>query len=124
MSSEDLFMRIGRLAQASGVSARSLRHYEKRGLLTPRRRENGYRDYSEAALLQIKRIQWLLSAGLTTKAIRRMLPCVLEEGPAVIECPTLRRDLEKEVARLEERIEALKQSRNLLQRALGGSRAR
>src|SRR3569833_2339606 len=118
MSREDLEMRIGQLAQATGVSSRSLRHYEKQGLLKPHRYQNGYRDYSEAALLQVERIRWLLSAGLTTKAIRRMLPCVLEEGPAVIECPSLRRYLAKEVARLDERIEMLRQSRNLLRRAL------
>ena len=111
-------MRIGQLAQATGVSSRSLRHYEMKGLLKPHRYQNGYRDYSEAALLQVKRIRWLLSAGLTTKAIRRMLPCVLEEGSAVVECPSLRRDLAKEVARLDERIEMLRQSRNLLRRAL------
>ena len=46
-----------------------------------------------------------------------MLPCVLEEGPAIIECPSLRRGLTKEVARLEMQIETLKQSRNLLWRA-------
>ncbi|MFL6451333.1 MAG: MerR family transcriptional regulator [Bryobacteraceae bacterium] len=111
-------MRIGQLAQATGVSSRSLRHYEKQGLLKPHRSQNGYRDYSEAALLQVKRIRWLLSAGLTTKVIKRMLPCVLEEGPAVIQCPSLRRDLAKEVARLDERIEMLRQSRTLLRRAL------
>lgn len=80
-------MRIGQLAQATGVSSRSLRHYEMKGLLKPHRYQNGYRDYSEAALLQVERIRWLLSAGLTTKAIRRMLPCVLEEGPAVMNVP-------------------------------------
>jgi DNA-binding transcriptional MerR regulator len=118
MSSEDLNMRIGVLAKATGVSARSLRHYEKQGLLEPRRHQNGYRDYCEAAVLQIERITWLLAAGLSTKAIRRMLPCVLEEGPPVIECPSLRRDLTKELARLEMQIEALKRSRTLLQQAL------
>jgi DNA-binding transcriptional MerR regulator len=112
-------MRIGKLAQATGVSARSLRHYEKQGLLKPRRRQNDYRDYSEAAILQIERIRWLLSVGLSTKAIRRMLPCVLEEGPAVVSCPSLRRELTKEVARLDVQIEVLKQGRNLLWRALG-----
>lgn len=111
-------MRIGGLARATGVSARSLRHYEKQGLLKPRRTQNGYRDYSDAAVLQTERIRWLLSAGLSTKAIRRMLPCVLEEGPAVIECPSLRRDLANEVARLDMQIETLKRSRDLLRYAL------
>jgi DNA-binding transcriptional MerR regulator len=112
-------MRIGQLAQATCVSARSLRHYEKRGLLRPRRFQNGYRDYSEAAILQVRRIQWPLSAGLTTKAIERMLPCVLEEWPEVIECPSLRRDVAREIARLNQKMEMLRRGRNLLQRALG-----
>jgi hypothetical protein len=47
-----------------------------------------------------------------------MLPCVLEEGPAVIECPSLRRDLANEVARLDMQIETLKRSRDLLRYAL------
>lgn len=113
-------MRIDKLAGATGVSARSLRHYEKQGLLKPHRSRNGYRDYSEGAVLQIERIRWLLSAGLSTKAIRRMLPCVLEEGPAVITCPSLRRDLAKQVARLDMQIETLRRGRELLQLALSG----
>ena len=112
-------MRISVLAQATGVSARSLRHYEKQGLLKPRRDQNGYRHYSETTVLQIERIRWLLAAGLSTKAIRGMLPCVLDEGPPVVECPSLRRDLTRELARLDMRIETLKRSRTLLQRALG-----
>ena len=123
MSSEDFDVRIGQLAQATGVSARSLRHYEKRGLLKPHRFANGYRDYSETSILQIQRIRWLLSAGLTTKAIQRMLPCVLEEGPVVVECPSLRRELAREISRLDEQIEMLSRGRNLLQRALRGRRA-
>jgi DNA-binding transcriptional MerR regulator len=119
MSSEDLNVRIGRVAQATGVSARSLRHYEKQGLLKPRRHQNGYRDYLEAAILQIKRIRWLLSAGLGIKAIRGMLPCVLEEGPGVIECPSLRRELAIQLARLDTQITMLRQGRKLLSRALG-----
>jgi DNA-binding transcriptional MerR regulator len=112
-------MRIGMLAQATGISARSLRHYEKQGLLKPRRDQNGYRHYSETTVLQIERIRWLLAAGLSTKAIRGMLPCVLEEGPPVVECPSLRRDLRRELARLDMQIETLERSRMLLRRALG-----
>ena len=112
-------MRIGQLSQATGVSTRSLRHYEQQGLLKPQRHSNGYREYPDAAVAKIQRIQWLLSAGLTTKTIRRMLPCVLEEGPPVVQCPELRRDLAQEISRLTERIETLRRSRKLLQRALG-----
>jgi hypothetical protein len=50
-----------------------------------------------------------------------MLPCVLEEGPGVIECPSLRRELATELARLDMQIEMLKQGRKMLWRALGRS---
>ena len=36
------------LAQMSGVSVRTLHHYDQIGLLVPERRANGYRSYSSA----------------------------------------------------------------------------
>ena len=44
-------MRIGILAKRAGVSASSIRFYEKRGLLPRSERHlNGYRDYDERTL--------------------------------------------------------------------------
>lgn len=44
-------MRIGELARELGVSADTLRFYERAGILPrPRRAENGYRDYAPAEL--------------------------------------------------------------------------
>lgn len=37
---------IGQLAKLSGVSPRTLRHYESLGLINPTRTENGYRTYT------------------------------------------------------------------------------
>jgi DNA-binding transcriptional MerR regulator len=115
-------MQIGELAKATATSPRSLGHYEKQGLLRPQRHQNGYRDYPQHAVLLIQRIRRLISAGLSTNTIRRMLPCVLEEGPPVVECPTLRRDLAKELSRLDRQIEAMKHSRNLLRATLKAKR--
>lgn len=38
-------MRMGELADLTGVSPRSLRYYEQRGLLAPQRADNGYLAY-------------------------------------------------------------------------------
>jgi DNA-binding transcriptional MerR regulator len=122
MSRNIFNMQIGELAKATGTSPRSLRHYEKQGLLRPQRHQNGYRDYPQQAILQIQRIRQLLFAGLTTNTIRRMLPCVLEEGPPVVECPVLRRDLANELSRLDRQIEAMNHSRDLLRATLEGKR--
>ncbi|GBF74442.1 putative MerR family transcriptional regulator [Paenibacillus sp. 598K] len=56
-------MRIGELAALTGVSVRSLRYYDKLGLLTPLRRDNGYRDYSPLAVEQVRTIQLYLDHG-------------------------------------------------------------
>ena len=39
---------IGDVANLMGISRDTLRHYEKRGLLTARKAANGYRYYTEA----------------------------------------------------------------------------
>jgi Cu(I)-responsive transcriptional regulator len=50
-------MNIGQAATASGVSAKMIRHYETLGLVTPVRRPNGYRAYTDrhVAILQFVR---------------------------------------------------------------------
>lgn len=51
-------MRIGQLAQHLGVTAQSLRFYERRGLLpTPERSDNGYRQYAPA---EVERLRLLI----------------------------------------------------------------
>src|SRR5262245_53091889 len=47
---EDEPLRSGELARVSGVSADTLRHYERKGLLKPRRAPNGYREYPRHAV--------------------------------------------------------------------------
>jgi DNA-binding transcriptional MerR regulator len=70
-------LKIGELAQRTGVSVRSLRYYEQQGLLAPVRHENGYREYTVFAIDQVKTIQLYLSLGLSTEQIAHFLHCVL-----------------------------------------------
>jgi DNA-binding transcriptional MerR regulator len=53
-------MRIGELAERTGVPARLLRYYEEQGLLTPARAANGYRDYGEPLVDRVAQIRGLL----------------------------------------------------------------
>jgi DNA-binding transcriptional MerR regulator len=70
-------LKIGELAQRTGVSVRSLRYYEQQGLLAPVRHENGYREFTVFAIDQVKTIQLYLSLGLSTEQIAHFLHCVL-----------------------------------------------
>lgn len=59
-------MRIGEVAERSGVSPRMLRHYERMGLITPAgRTASGYRDYSEADLVRLTQIEGLRALGMS-----------------------------------------------------------
>ena len=69
-------MRIGEVALATGVSARALRYYEKQGLLTSVRSAGGQRHYAQSAVERVRWIQALYAAGLSSKVLVELLPCV------------------------------------------------
>ncbi|WP_062313176.1 heavy metal-responsive transcriptional regulator [Demequina rhizosphaerae] len=59
-------MKIGELASRGGVTAKTVRYYESIGLLpAPERRANGYREYDEAALEQLRFVRDAQASGLT-----------------------------------------------------------
>ena len=61
------------LAQMSGVSVRTLHHYDHIGLLVPERRENGYRSYSSADAERLQQILILKRCGVELADIGRIL---------------------------------------------------
>ena len=65
--------RINQLARLAGVSPRTLRWYERLGLLCPRRGENGYRCYGEAEVDRLQHILFYRELGLPLKAIAGLL---------------------------------------------------
>jgi len=90
-------MKIGELAERTGVSIRSLRYYERQGLLTPIRQANGYREYSSLAEEQVRTIRLYLNLGLSTEEIAGFLHCVLKNKEAFCEevLPLYRQKLEE-----------------------------
>ncbi|KHL52593.1 MerR family transcriptional regulator [Xanthomonas cannabis] len=79
-------MRIGALAQRTGVSVRSLRHYDAQGLLTSSRSANGYRLFAASCVTQVRQIQRLIGTGFSLDDIRRFPDCMrLVEGAPL--CP-------------------------------------
>ncbi|MFB4328019.1 MULTISPECIES: MerR family transcriptional regulator [Paenibacillus] len=72
-------MKIGKVRKITGVSARSIRYYEEKGLIKTSRQENNYREYDEKAIESINAIQLYLDLGLTTDQIRDILFCRFPE---------------------------------------------
>ncbi|WP_116244307.1 MerR family transcriptional regulator [Nocardiopsis sp. FIRDI 009] len=60
-------------ASLAGVSARSLRLYEQRGLLRPARTTGGTRLYSDNDIMRLRRISELLDQGINLTGIERIL---------------------------------------------------
>ncbi len=69
-------MRIGELSKRTGVSPRSLRYYEEQGLLTSARSDAGQRHYSDAEVQRVSLIRQLFAAGMSSRVIASVLPCV------------------------------------------------
>lgn len=111
-------VRIGELARATGTTARALRHYEQAGLISSERASNGYRVYEEGAVVRVRNIRHLLSAGLTLEDVRVFLPCL--DGDVAAAPPSDRglRVARERLAVLDERIAAQTGARDRLATAL------
>lgn len=67
-------MKIGSASEASGVSERMIRHYEKIGLVpSAPRRDSGYRDYSEADVHRLRFVANARDLGFPIEEIRTLL---------------------------------------------------
>jgi MerR family transcriptional regulator, thiopeptide resistance regulator len=64
---------VNEFAALAGVTAKALRHYDRLGLLKPRRTNSGYRVYSERDLERLQQIVALKFLGLPLKQIKRLL---------------------------------------------------
>ena len=110
-------MRIGDLSHRTGVSARMLRYYEEQGLITVGRRENGFREYDDYLVDRVRKIRGLLDAGIPTRIIADILPCLNREQVLVEDAePQLRAVLIEQRDKMDERIAVLVHNRDALSR--------
>ena len=66
-------MRIGVLAERTGVSRDTLRFYERRGLIAADRHQNGYRDYPEGMVTLVGLIRQAQALGFSLAEIGGLL---------------------------------------------------
>ncbi|GAA5074910.1 MerR family transcriptional regulator [Streptomyces similanensis] len=102
-------MKIGEASRASGVSARSLRHYEDEGLIVPGRFGNGFRDYCQSTVDRVLVIRSLLESGLPVRLIREVLPGLTDppDAGADVVCAEFLHEVRDYRDRLAARIAAL-----------------
>jgi len=97
-------LRIGEVARLVGVTPKTVRHYEKLGLLRePERSEFGYRLYSAEDLLRLNRVKRLRSLGLSLAQVRSVLGGEDEEGVLRSALAVLLNEVREQIGRLQER---------------------
>jgi DNA-binding transcriptional MerR regulator len=74
-------MRIGELVTRTGVSHRSLRHYEAQALIETTRLDNGYRVYAPATVQRVMWIRELIECGFSTRQIQGLLSYLQDSEP-------------------------------------------
>lgn len=98
-------MRIGELAGRARVTTKTLRFYERAGLLPPPARTSaGYRDYDEIALDLLRFIRAAQAAGLGLAEIREVIAV---RDSDVLPCQHVVDLLDRHARELDERIAEL-----------------
>jgi DNA-binding transcriptional MerR regulator len=107
-------MKIGRVADATGLSIDALRFYERRGLIAkPRRTVSGYRVYSDGVLDQLRFIQDAKRLGFSLREVRELLSLGVK---STAECGPVTRKAEAKLAEMREEINRLQQLKRTLEK--------
>ena len=94
---------IKQTAQHTGLSADTLRYYDKEGLASPKRHQNGYRYYDDADITSLKNIAVMKYAHFSLAEIKGMEELFRQEPSA--ECNAIgRRVMTAKIAALNQSI--------------------
>ena len=123
--------RIGDLAEGSGVSTDTLRHYERKGVLRSQRATNGYREYAEGSLERVQMIRKSLAIGFTLDELREILdifdrggvPCQQVRSLAASKLSQIEAHLQEVISLRDELRDALKDWDKRLAKTPSGQRA-
>ncbi|WP_100658578.1 MerR family transcriptional regulator [Alteromonas flava] len=109
-------MQASEVAKRAGVNKDTLRYYEQLGVISaPKRAANGYREYSEETLEELRFIKLAQSVGFTLQEIKPAIPFVQNPIPG---CPKLTQAITQQLARIDDKLAELARSRQTLLRWL------
>lgn len=105
-------MKISEVSEQSGLSADTLRYYEKIGLLPPvNRTESGIRDFSELDLRRVDFIKCMRNAGLPIEVLIEYYALV-QQGDVTIEAR--KQILQEQRTQLQARMAEMQKTLDLL----------
>lgn len=105
---------IGQLAKQTSVTVVTIRHYEKIGLLHPKRLVSGYRSYQAKDVITLELIKHAKQLGFSLTEVAEFLH--LDEKKA--KGHDVKRLIQKKMARIEEQLDFLSQLKKTYQKLL------
>ena len=109
-------MKVSEIARQAGVTAETVRHYTREGLLTPERHpENGYQLFGQRDLARLRFIQRARTLGFGVAEIRDILEHA-DHGDSP--CPMVRDLLASRLPQIRERIAELEALAARMEQAL------
>ena len=109
-------MNIGEVSKRSGLPAKTIRYYEDIGFITPRRSENGYRDFDEKDLHRLAFIGRSRSRGFTIENCRQLLELYGDQSRASAD---VKRVAEENLREIDAKIADLQAMRGTLSHLIG-----
>lgn len=104
-------MNIGAASEASGVSQRMIRHYEKIGLIPPpARRDSGYRDYSPDDVHRLSFVAHARDLGFPIEEIGELLSLWSDQSRASADVKALALARAEELGRKARALEVMRAS--------------
>ena len=108
------YLTIGQLAKQAGVNIDTVRYYEKRGLLPPaRRKESGYRQYLDDAVLHIRFIRHAKDLGFSLDEISELLSLKIDR---TAKCGDIKKRAQRKIIEIEGKMQMLERMRVTLTR--------
>jgi DNA-binding transcriptional MerR regulator len=107
---------IGEFAKIVGVTASTLRYYEKEGLLNPYRDENNLREFSDNDIGWVRFLLHLKSSGMSMKELKQYTKWRSMGDETIPERLEL---LEEKKSQVEKEIRALQENLDILNRKIG-----
>src|SRR5689334_2111504 len=109
-------MRIGDLTQRAGVTPRTVRYYERIGLLPPGEREgHGQHYYTEETVARLRKIDQLKQLGLSLQEIREVIDLYFSDPSGIQPKQQVLAILRRQLAETDQKVSALQQFRADLQ---------
>jgi len=111
-------LKIGEVARTVGLNPRTIRYYERRGLLTPSRTLSRYRVFGEGDLVRLKLVKQLRRLGFSISETQQVLPILVNSFPRSRRTQKLKVLLKKRLAAAAEHLRELAAAQQELQERL------